>query len=351
MWDSRVNEWNSVKMGPKRDVVGELEKAVRKQGMRFAATFHHSFNWWFFPTWNEEYDCSNPEYAGLYTRPHAEDERPDEEYLEKWKAKLVEVIDGYRPDLIWFDFGLGKIQEDYRKGILAYYYNKEGEWDRGVVVTYKGHDLPPGAGVVDLELGRMESLTYHEWITDTSVDDQGAWSHVRDAGYKSTERLVHNLVDRVSKNGHLLLNVGPRADGTIPEQAKERLLEMGKWLEVNGEAIYGTTPWLTHGEGPTKMEKGGAFNEGQEVRYTARDMRFTVKDDTLYAICLGLPGDQVSIESLKTLRESEIGSVRMLGVDRELEWSLGEEGLRIQTPDERPCEHAYVFKIVSSRRP
>jgi len=355
MWDSKLTEWNAAKMGPKRDVVGELEKAIRKQGMRFMTAFHHAANWWFFPHWKKECDTSDPQYAGLYGPMHNQDkpdigwleqDKPSREFLERWQGKLREVIDNYRPDLIWFDFALGGIQEQYRKDFLTYYYNKEREWNRGVVVNFKFHCLPPGVAVIDLELGRMSELTQYEWITDTSVDDGGAWSYVQDVGFKSVDTLVTNLVDRVSKNGYLLLNVGPKASGEIPEPARERLLGIGKWLNINGEAIYGTRPWVVYGEGPTQMEKAGAFSEKQEVHYTAKDIRFTTKDDVLYAMCLGWPGEQVVIESLKGLYDSEISSIKMLGVDKELEWSLTEKGLEIKTPDEKPCEHAYALKII-----
>ncbi len=356
MWDSEVNEWNATRMGPKRDVVGELEKAIRRQGMKFMVAFHHAENWWYYPHWRKEFDTSDPRYSGLYGPLHNldappeikwdEQDKPSEEFLEQWKGKVQEVIDRYKPDLIWFDFMLGGVREKYRKEILAYYFNKALEWEREVEVTYKGHDLPPEVGIVDLELGRMSELTYHPWITDTSIDESGAWSYVQDVGLKPTTMLVHNLVDNVSKNGYLLLNVGPKANGEIPEPAKERLLGMGKWLEINGEAIYGTTAWVIYGEGPTKIEKGGAFCERHEVQYTAEDIRFTVKDEALYAICLGWPRDEAIIKSLKTLYKSEIGSVKMLGVDKELRWSLTDQGLRVKIPDGKPCEHAYAFKIL-----
>jgi len=356
MWDSELTDWNAAKMGPGRDVVGELEKAIRKQGMKFMVAFHHAANWWYYPHWREEFDTSDPRYSGLYGPMHDRDAKPDigwedqdkpsREFLEKWIGKIEEVIDKYRPDLIWFDFALAGIQEEYRKEMLCYYFNKAEDCVMDVDVTYKGHSLPPGVGVVDLELGRMSELTYHEWITDTDVTIGGAWSHIHDAKFKSVTMLVHNLVDNVSKNGFLLLNVGPKANGEIPEAARERLLGMGRWLGINGEAIYGTTAWLTHGEGPTQMKKSGAFSETEEVRYTAEDIRFTVRDNVLYAVCLGWPGDEVTIKSLRSLCESEISLVGMLGVDEELEWSLTKEGLRIKTPGERPCEHAYVFKIV-----
>jgi alpha-L-fucosidase len=359
MWDTQHSEWSAAKMGPKRDVVGELEKAIRKQGMRFVVALHHAANWWFFPHWEKEYDTSDPQYAGLYGPPHNldggvgkeffEQDKPSREFLDVWKAKTQEAIDKYRPDMLWFDFGWERVQEHYKREVLAYYYNRAEEWGREVVLTYKWHHLVPGAGVVDLELGRFDTLTYHDWITDTTVDDGHGWGYVKDTAYKSLRTLIHYLIDNVSKNGYMLLNVGPKPNGEIPEEARKLLVGIGEWLEVNGEAIYGTTPWMTYGEGPTQMPKAGYFMEDQEVQYTAQDIRFTVKDDVLYAICLGWAGGQVTVHSLKTLYQSEISSVRMLGVDAELEWSLGEEGLKIKPPDEKPCEHAYVFKIVRKR--
>ena len=367
MWDTQYNPWNAARMGPKRNVVGELEMAIREQGLRFMVALHHAENWWFFPHWREDFDTSDPQFAGLYgplhntaglqhedgIRSRTEEwrlqDKPSKEFLDQWIAKIREVIDNYQPDLIWFDFGLRLTQEQYKREAIAYYYNQAQAWGREVAVTYKWHDLVPGTAVVDLELGRYGELTYHDWITDTSVDDQGAWSFVQTAGFKPARVLVHNLVDNVSKNGCLLLNVGPKANGEIPEPARECLLEIGGWLEVNGEAIYNTTPWLVYGEGPTEMGEGGYFSERQEVAYTAADIRFTARDNVLYAICLGWPEKQVTIESLRTLYESEITSVRMLGLDQELAWSHSHEGLSITLPDRKPCKHAFVFKIVRGR--
>ena len=157
MWDSTINSWNSARMGPKRDVTGELAATIRARGMKFAATFHHAQNWYMFPTDDSRYDCADPRYRDLYTGPHGAAERPDEWFPDRWEGKLYKVVDGYQPDLIWFDFGLGFIREQRRKRFLAYYYNKEREWGRGVVVTFKEiptgwFNLPPMTGVADLEL-------------------------------------------------------------------------------------------------------------------------------------------------------------------------------------------------------
>jgi alpha-L-fucosidase len=357
MWDTKYSEWNAARMGPKRDIVGELSRAIKKRGLKFVTAFHHAENWYFFPVWDKRLDCSDARYSGLYGPIHEKGAQPDKQFLERWENKVLEVVDKYEPDFLWFDFGLGFIPEEYKKDLLARYFNKAAAQNREVVVTYKDHDLPPGVGINDLELGQEREMTYHEWITDSSVDNQGAWGYVKGAGYKTTENLVHNLVDRVSKNGFLLLNVGPKPDGTIPEEAKERLLGLGKWLETNGEAIYGTMPWIVAGEGPTKLDGQGPFNEMDSLRYKAQDIRFTANGNVLYATALGWPGEKIQIKSLaggpdpgrnfwNGLYPSEIVSVSMLGDGQPLAWQLTKEGMTIETPKTRPCAYAFVFKIV-----
>lgn len=300
MWDSQYSDWNAAKMGPKRDIVGELEKAIKKRDMKYVTAFHHAANWFFFPVWDENYDAGNPENAGLYGQPHEEGAVRNQEFLDEWYGKIIEVIDNYSPDFIWFDFALNDVAEGYVKDFLAYYYNHALDNNKEVVVTYKGHDMVPGSGIRDLELGQEPNLTFNEWITDNSVDDRGAWGYAEDLTFKTPNRLIDNLVDRVSKNGYLLLNVGPKPDGTIPEGAKEVLLEMGSWLDVNGEAIYGTSPWTIAGEGPTNLGQDPSdigFNES-DIVYTSKDIRFTVKGDDIYATFLDWPGDVAVITAL-----------------------------------------------------
>ncbi|TVQ26829.1 MAG: hypothetical protein EA383_04325 [Spirochaetaceae bacterium] len=365
MWDSSVNEWNCARMGPKRDVTGELAQAIRAQGMRFMVALHHAENWWFF-NHNDSYDTTDPRFAGLYGEPHdvnrSLDElphdwtrltRPSRAFLDQWFAKVREVIDGYRPDLMWFDVGIGHIQEHYKREFLSSYYNAAVEWDTEVVVTYKHHDLVPGSGLVDLELGRFNEMTYNEWITDTTVDSGEGWCYLHDNTYKDATEVLHYLIDNVSKNGHLLLNVDPRPDGTIPEPSQHILREMGSWLRLNGEAIYGTTPWMAYGEGPTLMQTSGGFTESEKLAYTASDFRFTVNGDVLYAIALAWPAREAVIRTVwEKLYPDEIVRITMPGVDGELRWTLDDSAraLKIETPKRPPCEHAYVFRI-ERRRP
>ena len=258
----------------------------------------------------------------------------------------MEVVERYEPDYIWFDFGLRFVHDQYKQDFLAYYYNKEAEWGREVVATYKWHDIPPGAALLDFELGKTAELTHYEWITDTTVDDGQGWGYIKETEYKSVTEMVQYLADNVSKNGFMLLNVGPKPDGTIPEESKAILEGIGEWLRVNGEAIYDTVPWNTYGEGPTQMRHVGAFSDTKEkLEYTARDIRFTVRDNILYAMTFDWPEKAFVIESTRALYPGEVRSVELLGVDGELKWEMTRDGIKIERPDQKPCDHVYAFKI------
>ena len=364
LWDTKYSEWNSVKMGPKRDVVALLEKSIRSKGMKFMIALHHAENWKFFPHWIKDYDTCDPKYAGLYGEAHNMEldvlldsgwegefqiqDNPNKAFLEMWQNKCNEVVDKFKPDMLWFDFGLEFIQEHYKREMIAYYYNAAREWSKDVVLAYKMHHVVPGSGIEDVEQGGAGGLRYNEWLTDSTVDDGCGWGYMRDCGYKSSESLIWYLIDNVSKNGYLLLNVGPKADGSIPQEAQDVLKDMGKWLRVNGEAIYGTTPWLTYGEGTTKI-KAGPMQESSAISYTSKDIRFTCKDDSLYAILLSWPNEKAVIESCKNLYPGEIEKITMLGCDIDLRWKMTQGGLEVAVPKEKPCESAYVLKIKRKR--
>jgi alpha-L-fucosidase len=352
MWNSKVTQWNAVKMGPKRDVVGELSKAIRKRNMKFIATFHHQWKYAWYPTWDENTDTSNPAYEdlygpkvpeGIFKFPHRNiDPYPDEKFNSEWLSKIVEVIDNYEPDMIYFDAKMDIISEDTRKEFLSYYYNSAIRQKRKVLVTYKFNDLAEGSAVIDIERGRMSEKKSFPWLTDDSID-WGSWCHVSEPEYKSTNRIIDFLIDVVSKNGCVLLNITPKANGEIPEPVKKRLLEIGKWLKINGEAIYNTHTWEIYGEGPTQIVEGH-LSERKNPYNTDKDIRFTNKGNILYVFVLDWPSEPVHIKSLNT-DFYEVKNIILLGSDEAIKWNQTDEALIIEVPNHKPCKHAFTFKI------
>ncbi len=348
MWDSAFTQWDSMDKSPKRDFTAELEKAIRKRGMKFIATFHHGFAWQYFePAY--KFDAADGKHAGLYCQPHEPGTPPSKEYLDKWLGMVNEVVGKYRPDLTWFDFGLGRvIRPDYQRRMFADYYNWAARNNRQVGVAHKHRDMHAQTGILDFERGREDRLTPYPWLTDTSV---GPWFCQKSVPYRSADQLVDLLVDIVSKNGCMLLNVGPAADGTIPPEARRLLLGIGDWLRVNGEAIYDTRPCVIFGEGPTR-NTGGGFSENKDKPYTSEDVRFTRSKDgkTVYVIALGWPEERLTIRSLRVNTAGSDARVQLLGRDGDVRFALNDQGqLAIQVPKlappRRPCEHAFAFKL------
>jgi alpha-L-fucosidase len=344
MWASTVNRWNAKAMGPKRDVVGELVAAIRKRGLKTVTSFHHAYNFQGYYERLEGSDVTDPAYEDFYGQldPAVAHER--------WLKKLQEVIDAYQPDQIWFDFGLGKIPDDYKRRMAAYYYNKEAEWKKGVIITRKNDYLPEGVGVLDIERGKMDKPADFLWQTDDSVA-VNSWCWVRNLNLKPTEELVHELIDIVAKNGVLLLNVCPKADGTIPEDQETQLRAMGAWLRTCGEAIYATRPWLVHGEGPNLFDPGRGFHR-EQVPFTSDDIRYTRSKDgrTLYAILLGWPKGAVTLQSVKVDSAAADARVTLLGHDKPLECKVDAAGrpvIRLPdlAPDARPCAYAWALRL------
>ncbi len=359
MYDSALSRWTAAKMGPKRDIIGELAAATRAAGLIFGVSSHRAEHWWFFNGGREfDSDVQDPAYADFYgpatpQPPNALHERdseprPDAAFLEDWLARCCELVDRYRPQLFWFDWWIRQIVfQPYLQRFAAYYYNRGLEWGKGVAINYKLDAFPEGSAVLDIERGQLKDIRPMLWQNDTSVS-KNSWGYIQHHEYKTSTTIIHDLIDIVSKHGALLLNVGPKPDGTIPEPEQAILLDIGRWLAVNGEAIYGTRPWKIYGEGPTEVLEGG-FTDTRRAAFTPRDVRFTTKGDTLYVILLGWPETgEASVQWLRAgspLYPGDIRRVELLGAAEPVHWSRDAAGLQVKLPPERPCEAAYVLKI------
>jgi alpha-L-fucosidase len=348
MYDTALSEWCAAKIGPKRDLIGDLAAAVRAEGLVFGVSSHRIENWWFYNGGRQApSDVQDARYSGLYGPARQSYERLNRAYMEDWLARLVELIDKYQPQLIWFDWWIEqKALEPYLKQFAAYYYNRGVEWGKGVAVNHKFEAFPPGVAVFDIERGQLASIPPYFWQNDTSVS-KNSWGYVEGQDYKTATDLIGDLVDVVSKNGALLLNIGPRPDGTIPEPEQDLLREIGRWLALNGEAIYGTRPWTVFGEGPTEVAEG-EFTDTHRSAFTSRDIRFTTKGDALYAICLARPTGSLTIRSLGAgsgITADRIVRVTMLGETGELPWSLDQRGLTLAVPPTISGAHAFTFKL------
>lgn len=358
MFDSELNEWNSVDMGPRRDIIGEMKAALEKRDLVFGLSTHRAENAWFFNGGMQFPSDVRDTTITLYGRRY-ETEKYTDDVAREWLAHTYEMVNKYEPSLIWFDWTVSNpVLKPYFTKFLAYYYNSALDWGKDVVVNTK-QGYPTDVLVWDVERGKSGNMMVYPWQTDTSVGIK-SWSFVEGEVNKTPEQIVHDLVDIVSKNGNLLLNIGPRADGTITEEQRNVLLSIGKWLDVNGEAIYGTRCWKKFGEGDAESVKG-SFSDHQATAYTSRDIRFTTKGNDFYAIALNWDdssegdsgnGSGLLIRSLdkNAVADASILSVGMLGSDEKIEWEQTDEGLKLSFPSERPCDYAYAFKITFDRK-
>ena len=348
MYDCTVSDWTAVKMGPHRDLIGDLAEAVRRQGMIFGLSTHRAEHWWFLNGGKEfESDVQDPRYASFYGPAQPTGTQPDPAYLESWLTRTCELVDLYQPQVVWFDWWIEQpVFEPYLRKFAAYYYNRGAQWGKGVAINYKNKAYAEGTAVYDIERGQLAGINPRLWQTDTSVS-KNSWGYIKNQDYKTAGSIVGDLVDIVSKNGVLLLNIGPRADGSIPEEEQAMLLEIGQWLETNGEAIYNTRPWKVYGEGPTQVSDG-SFTDTKRAEFTGKDIRFTCKEGALYAIALAWPGEEMTVQSLATASDlwpGQVKNVQLLGHAGALDWRRDEAGLTVRLPADRPCAHAYTLKI------
>ncbi|OHB64490.1 MAG: alpha-L-fucosidase [Planctomycetes bacterium RBG_13_60_9] len=397
-YDSKYQPWNSVNLGPQKDLIGGWAKAARKYGMKFGVSVHaaHAWNWYETAqgadkngplagvpydgkltkadgkgTWWEGYDPQD-----LYAQNHAPSLNfdnlglihsrwnwgngvtpPDQAYCTKFYNRTMDLINKYRPELIYFDdtaLPLWPVSDAGLK-IAAHFYNSND--------TRNGNDGVLFGKVLsaeqrkcmawDIERGSSNQIEPYPWQTCTCI---GSWHYDRGIfdrhRYKTTKTVVHMLIDVVSKNGNLLLSVPLKGDGT-PDSDEIAVVEgIAKWMEVNKEAIHGTRPWKVFGEGPQMASaepiRAQGFNEGRGKPFTTEDVRFTTKGDTLYALIMGAPNTAVSIKSLGAdakLLEKPISEVTLLGSDEKLKWSQTGDALVIETPQNSPSDIAIVFKI------
>jgi alpha-L-fucosidase len=389
-WNSRYQPWNSVNVGPKKDLIGGWAKAARKNGLRFGVSVHAAHAWsWYEPAQDYDGKLTKAEGKGLwwdgldpqdlyaqnhapssnYERPNSIHSRwnwgngvslPDQAYCDKFYNRTVDLINRYHPDLLYFDdtaLPLWPVSDAGLK-IAAHFYNRSLAWhgknDDGVLFGKILDEQQRQCMVWDIERGQANKIEPQPWQTDTCI---GGWHYDRALysrnGYKSTKTVIQMLADIVSKNGNLLLNIPVRGDGTIDEKELKVVEGIADWMDVNRECIFGTRPWKVFGEGPASAGaalNAQGFNEGRGKPFTAADVRFTQTKNgkTLYAIVLGAPTNSVSIQSLgksAKLLDRNISKIQLLGSKEKLPWKQGDEALVISAPEKSPNNFAVVFRI------
>lgn len=392
MWDSKLQPWNAVNMGPKRDIVKEWQTAAKNNDMAFGVSFHGKSAWKWFETsrlsdykgekkgvpydgWLTKEDGKGKWWEGydpqdLYGEPHKPTEPtrviwqdksdeayvmgdvPSKAYNEKFEGRVYDIIDNYKPELLYFDGHNLFEKRETESEMLSYLYNKSQDWNNGtnntVVASKRLTEKEQQMWVLDYENSHSGTLRELPWQTDIGFDWWFYHKRENESGMK-TQDVIHTLIDIVSKNGNMLLNICQKANGEILPYSYIFLEEMSNWMDINSEAIHGTRPWIKFGEGPRQIE--GDKNKVHEViDYTSEDFRFTTKGNALYAILMGYPEDKkevvvTSIPSTGKLWFGKINTVELLGFEGKIDWKQTENGLLVSLPDKQPCEYAYVIKI------
>jgi len=361
LWDSDLTTIDAQDMGPQRDLIGDLATAVRAEGLKFGVSNHRIEHFSFLrpPPEDVPTDLYDPEWAEFYSVADRSEEARLR-FLNDWLARNFELIDKYQPDMLWFDNGVNSRAYDPLKlRGAAYYYNRAKEWGKQVSLSTK-RDAYLAGSILDFERGHPADIRPGTWQTDNTVHHR--WGYLDLTLYRNAGQIIRELIDNVSKGGNLLLNFSPTADGRIPREQQAILLEMGEWLDVNGEAIYGTRPWTKFGEGPTGYSNPDNLSEQERIHreavgdiwlpaFTSKDFRFTKKGDALYAIAMNWPVREAVIASLGSSAElnGPIEKVELLGHDGALEFTRDADALKITIPTERPTMHAHGFKITGLR--
>jgi alpha-L-fucosidase len=372
LWNSHGHRWNSVHMGPKRDIVSEWREAARAQGLRFGVSEHvwASYNWW---TTNKgadkqgryagvPYDGNDPANYDLYFPPHkpgpeawAEQGNESEAWKREWFLRAKDLIDQHQPDFYYEDgpvpFGA------WGRSLVAHYYNQSLRWHGKLNVVYtakRRSESEQGLCTLDIERGVADEIEKRPFQTDTCIGD---WHYKRGIQYKTPKTVIDLLADVVSRNGNLLLNIPLPASGMPDDRELAIVAAITDWMKVNSEAIHGTRPWRTFGEGPGVQGKTRGtgmngtpehFNEKSRKDLTGEDVRFTTKSGALYALVMGHNPRETRITSLGSSRgerDGKVSRVQLLGSAEPLQWKVADDALLINSPQRWPSEHAIAFKV------
>ncbi|WP_168433446.1 alpha-L-fucosidase [Pontiella sulfatireligans] len=342
MWDSEEIEWNAVKMGPKRDIVQEFSDAMRKQDIKLGVSTHYGRHWRYY-TFRPEFDNWDPRYEGLYGKRRGDNDSPRPEDALQWERVLTELIDNYQPDYTFIDGGIcdghAKFNtEMFREAlyrVTAYYYNQSDEWGRDVVLTWKRDAMKIGEAVYDTEgkqgvPGSAGPIAELPWESHMNVKKPG-WCYIEGEKAIEVKSILAKFIDVVSRNGNLMLNLGPKADGTLPKLQEQALLDLGEWMAVNGEGITGSRPWKIHGTG--EIDHHGHFDK--------EAIRFTQKADAVYAYFVTWPDDK----TLAIPWGTKPGQVDLLGAKTAVAWEFKDGNLIVKLPKELPCKYLWGLKI------
>jgi len=363
MYETDFNRWNAKNMGPKRDIAGEIKTACEKNGLTFCASTHRAEHYFFMnPGRLIDSDINDEKYADFYgpavyvpeldsrnigkTTEDTYSVGPTDEWMEDWMVRTCELIDRYQPSILYFDWWIhNKAFKPYLKKLCAYYYNRADEWGREVTINYKHEAFPPTVATFDVERGALTDISPVPWQTDTAIGKH-SWGYTKDNEFKNSRQIICDLIDIVSKNGMLLLNVGPKPDGIITEEETAVLREIGEWMQKNGEGIYGTTFWKKYGEGKTNAESG-FFKDNDEKGYTKEDFRFTYKNGYLYVFQMRPDGNDVKIKTLARRNPHDflVKSVTLLGTGESLEFERTDDEMIIKCVPSFSSDKPICFKM------
>lgn len=363
MYKTEFNRWNSANMGPCRDVAGEIKSACEKQGLTFCASTHRAEHYFFMNMGRTfDSDVNDEEYSDFYgpavyssefdgeqmnkTTADTYSKGPDTEWLEDWLVRTCELIDNYHPKILYFDWWIhNHAFKPYLKKLAAYYYNRADEWGEEVTINYKHEAFPPTVATFDVERGALTDISPVPWQTDTAIGKY-SWGYRKDNEYKTARQIICDLIDIVSKNGMMLLNVGPKPDGTLTDEESAVLKEIGEWMKLNGDGIYSTTFWKTFGEGSVNNE-GGFFKDNEEKKFTPGDFRFTYKNGYIYAFQMRPNGNDAVIKSLRKHPEHDFltDNITLLSTNEKLEYERNENALIIKANKNFASDKPICFKI------